>query len=245
MFHTPRLFLVSALVLSLIGAGSVARAAVPNPVTAEAVAKQIDTQLRGCLDFDGLKVTVVPCDDKACAGQGHFQTIEVTCDAARVQQFAFRDFHVKASDVTLDLDKLFADKPAVKRLPGGGQTTICGKVLEADMNALLKDNHSAWIRNSGLKNMTVKFTEGAITFAGDAKQLLGAHVEVTGGIKVHDASLMDFVPTGAKVNEIPVPIVLVKDLLSKFNPLYNFADLPLSPTIETVTISTGYILVQG
>jgi hypothetical protein len=245
MWHKTRWFLVSAVSLLLIGAGSAARAALPNPVTGDAVAKQIETQLRGCLEFEGLKVAVVECDDKTCAAQGHFQTIDVTCDVARVQQFAFRDFHVTASDVTIDLAKLFADKPSVVRLPGGGKTTICGRVLETDMNALFRDNHSAWITNSGLKNITIKFTDGALTFAGDAKDLLGAHVEVTGGVKIHDGSLMDFVPTVALVNGTSVPVVLVRDLLKKLNPLYNFADLPLGPTIESVTIATGYILVQG
>ena len=237
-----RLLFASALALTLVNTTLPARADVPQPVTAAAVAKQIETRLRAFMDFQGLQVEVVPRDDESTQ-QGHFQSIGVSCDLATANQFAFRDFRIKASDVTLKLEKLFADKPQVEKL-AGGKTEISGRVLEADMNAELQKNGS-WVQRSSLQNVAVHFEDDAIRFTGQCKDLLGAQVEVTGTLKVREATLLDFSPTEVKVNGIPVPMALVRSLMKKLNPLYNFSDLPLQPTIDKVTVTKGYILVQG
>jgi hypothetical protein len=243
MSRVARLIFASVVALTLVGSVRPAGAAVPVVVTAQAVAEQIETQLRGCMQFESLKVEVVPFPDKVCAQQGHFQSVGVSCDRAQSGQFVFRDFQVKACDVTLNLEKLFAAKPTVEKT-AGGKTEITGRVLAADLNAVLQKNGS-WVQHSGLTNMAVHFSDGAIQFTGEAKDLCGAEVEVTGGLKIREATRLDFAPTGAKVNGFPVPVVLVKGLLKKLNPLYNFGELPLQPTINQVTITTEYILVQG
>jgi hypothetical protein len=245
MLRSARLFLVPALAFTLVSFVRPARAAVPTPITAGAVAKQMETQLRSCMDFDGLQVVVTPFDDDAQTQQGHFQSINISCTVARSGEFAFRDFSVKSTDVTLALDKLFADKPSTVKLAGGGKTEISGRVLCTDMNTMLQKGSSSWVRSSGLTNMAIAFADGAITFSGESKDLCGAKVEVTGGITIREASMIDFSPTDAKVNGFAVPVALLKGLLKKLNPLYNFGELPLQPTIDKVTITTEYILVQG
>jgi hypothetical protein len=243
MRFTTRFLLASALAFVLVTAYLPARAAIPQPVTPEAVAKQLATKMQQRFEVQGLRIEVVPFDDDAQTQQGHFQSIALQAEAAIIEGVSVRDFFVRCDDVTLDLEKLFADKIEVCRL-APGKCTVSGKLLEADLNKVLQQD-SRWARESGLKDMRVQLLEGAVKFTAKAKQLLGAQVEMIGTLDVRDHSKIELTPTATQINGVPIPVGLVKGLLKKLNPICDFAGVPMQPTLEKVTVTPEYILVQG
>ncbi len=226
--------------LMLAGPGT---AEVPNPVTPEAVAQQIETKMRQRFEVENLKVEVMPFDDDYYTQQGRFQWIVVSADKAMRDGVAIRDFFTKVFDVTVDLEPLFAEIIVINKL-SSGRHIITARIYEVDMNVML-GLEGDWTRNSGIRDMQVDCQEGILKFTGKYKWIVVSAIELIGTLKVVDRSRVDFEPTAAKINGIPLPAGPLKSLLRKLNPVLDFQEVPLQPTIESVTITTEYILVQG
>ncbi|HEY3397291.1 MAG TPA: DUF2993 domain-containing protein [Armatimonadota bacterium] len=235
---------VCGLVLLVGGWGArPAGAEVPRPVTVQAVAQQIETKMRSSFELTNPRIEVVPFDDDSYTQQGRFQWIALSADLVKQENVSSRDFFFKVYDVTLNLDHLFAERILVDKL-SSGRSVISARIDETDMNAAIAHG-SNWTRNSSIDDMRIEFLDGAVRFTGKYKAFFGSDLEMLGTLSVTDDQAVNFNPTAAKINSIPLPAGPLKGLLKKLNPIFNFNKVPLQPTIETVTVRPGYILLRG
>lgn len=218
-------------------------AEIPQPVTVQAVAQQIETKVRQRFEAENLRVEVMPFDDDYYTQQGRFQWIVVSADKAMRDGVAIRDLFIKTFDVTLELEPLFAENIVINTL-SSGRNIITARLYEADMNTMLS-LEGDWQCNSGLQDMQVDCQDGTLKFTGKYKWIVVSDIELIGTLKVMDHSQVDFEAQSAKMNGIPLPAGPLKSILRKLNPVIDFQNVPLEPPIESVTITTEYILVRG
>jgi hypothetical protein len=239
-----RLTLIAILLVSLRSATLPAAAQVPTSITVAAVTQQVEAKVRGRLETQNLRVEVMPFDDDTYTQQGRFQWIMTTADSASQEGIVVRDLLVKAFDVTLDLPPLFDEAVKDVATISSARTILTGRIYESDMQTLLT-GANGWAERTTIQDMKVGFAEGSLKFTGKYKMLFGSDIEMTGILKVRDHRAIDFEPTSAKINNLPLPAGPLKTLLSKMNPLVDFSKVILQPTIEAVTIPNDYILLSG
>ena len=230
---------LGAVLLSAVAAGW---GQVPSPVTPAAVAQQLQTRLEQDWQVENLRLEVVPYSDY-WTQQGRFQYISLSADRATQGLVCIRDFFIKVFDVTLKLPELFADPVRVMTV-SRSRSLISGRLTPDDMNMMLSPQ-GAWGQKSSISDIKAEFLDGSIRFTAKYKMLFGSDLEMTGMLHVAGDQEVDFEPTAAKVNGIPLPAGPVKSVMKAMNPLVNFQDVPLQPTIESVTITPEYILVRG
>ncbi len=68
---------------------------------------------------------------------------------------------------------------------------------------------------------------------------------MVGKLKIEEHRNVNFVPTAASVNGIPLPAGPLRTMLNRLNPLIDFQTIPLKPRIDQIEIKDDYILVKG
>ena len=62
---------------------------------------------------------------------------------------------------------------------------------------------------------------------------------------MEDHRKINFVPTAVSVNGIPLPAGPLRSMLSKLNPLIDFANIPLQPRVDEIKVEKDYILIKS
>ena len=239
--HRRMLLAVSLLALGL--AGAAAQAQKPANVTSDDIAKQIEAKLHQNFTAENLYVQIMPFDDPCYLQAGRLQWIMFSAAALTQDPVTIRNIFVKCLDVTLDLDKLFDPAIDVVKLTPG-RAVAGASVTEADLNVMVGPT-SQFVKQSGMEDLKMELTPGQIRITGKYKPLFGSEVELTGTLEVVDQRLINFVPTGAKLNGLALPTGILKAVLKRLNPLIDFKTVPLQPTVKEVTILDHEIRVIG
>lgn len=237
------LILVAVLGLLLSLSSLAVHGEVPECVTAEAIAQQIEGRMLGDFSAENLRVQAVPFDDQSYTQQGRVQWIMFTADSLNQKPITIRDVFVKALDITLDLEKLFT--PAKDVVTVSLKRSLVGaRITQEDLNVMVGPG-SAFADQSGMENLQMELTPGQVKISGNYRPLFGSTIELTGTLEVEGRRRINFIPLGAKLNSMPLPKAILKAVLKRLNPLIDFESVPLGPTVEEVTILDGEVRVVG
>ncbi len=214
--------------------------AVVPAVVGAATAAQIEDRLRqkivsrfGC---QGLEVHVFPYSAQAtCAG--HFRAITIRADAASRWGLTLRPVYVKATDVTLDLAKLFAPACEVEtKCVGSSEVHI--ELSEGELNKALG------LKQGKVRDVHATLQSGQVTFTGTFQFLTGNRFRLVGKLQCTDGERINFVPTDAKINGVPVSVGALQPLLAKLNPLLDMGEMALAPRVKSITVGDGRVVVR-
>jgi hypothetical protein len=117
--------------------------------------------------------------------------------------------------------------------------TIRCRVGEADLNKALT------LRPNTIQNLRLKLGDGVLTFTGTFKFGLGADLMLQGRMVTPDGYKLNFVPTRASVNGVPLPAGPLRTVLSRVNPLLDLRKAPMQPRIDRIIVESGYLAIEG
>lgn len=219
------------------------RAAVPHPVTPEAIAERIQARITEKFTVTNLEIQVVPFDDPSYTQQGRLQWVAISADKLEQGVFTVQQIFIKALDTTLDLDLLFAEKfDVARKVPG--RSIVTAFVSEEDLNKMIGPE-SSLAKNSGIENLKMEILPGQLRITGKYKPFFDADLEMIGTIEVAERYNINFVPLSAKFNNVPLPQGLLRGLLKKMNPILDFHDVPMGPSVDQVVVGDRRILITG
>jgi hypothetical protein len=215
----------------------VASAAFAAPVTPDKVRDKIVRIIQQKWSCKNLDVKVVPFSNDALTQAGRFQAIVFQADAITHEHITVAPIYIKAFDVTIDIYTLFyKDKIRTTKRKN---TIAEAKMSEADLNKLLQ------MKEMPIKNPRVAFGNNVLTFTGEYAAVFGHNLMMQAKLQIVDHRKINLVPTKVKVNGIPLPAGPVRSLLSKVNPLLDMSEMPLDPTLDTISITPTHIVMKG
>lgn len=229
MLPKHRHLLPAALILLL--ASSLAWA-----LTSDQVCTRIRNKVNSKWKTSNLKVTVTPSSEAETA-KGRFKAINVTANSVVISDVKLTGVNISATDVTLDLDQLVRKNQVVTKRRKTGHFTA--RVSESDLNKALTH------KKKSIENLKVVLSGGKLIFTGKYKFGIGANLKLEGRLETPDHYKVNFVPTKASVNGIPLPAGPLKGVLKKMNPLLDFKTVPLTPRIERINVGTGSLTMSG
>ncbi|MCK4323772.1 MAG: LmeA family phospholipid-binding protein [Armatimonadetes bacterium] len=228
--------LKSILVLLVILTAIVATIAY-GAVSAEGVRNRISSKIRERYKVKNLVIKVVPFQSDYWTQRGRFKSIVVSADRIERKGIAIRNAYTKAFDVTLDIGELYEGGEVETK--SRKKTVFSGRIYKNDLNKLLA------LKEIPIKDLAVDFVDNKLVFVGTYRFGFGHSLRMVGKLKIEEHRKVNFVPTAASVNGIPLPAGPLRTMLNKLNPLIDFQTIPLKPRIDTIEIKDDYILVKG
>ncbi len=222
--------------LMILAGGLVLGSLAWGAITADQVKQRLASKVTSKWPTSGLKVWVVPYDTTN-TNKGRFKKITVSAASVTVSGVKMAPVTISAEDVTLDLNKLLRENQVVSTKRRTGH--FSAKVSQANLNVALAKKHTP------IQNLACTLGNGTLTFTGTYKMGLGANLKLEGVLECPDHYKLNFVPKRASVSGVPIPAGPLKTLLNKMNPLIDFKAVPLSPRVETITISNGMLTITG
>ena len=219
----------------LVGLTVVASAA--WAVSADQIGARIRNRMNCLWQVSNLKILVTPYQRDAGLDQGCVKRLDVTATSVVIDGVKMTGVKLAADDIVLDLGRLMHNNQVVFKRKRSD--TIRCRVSESDLNKALT------YKKNTIQNLHVKLGDGLLTFTGTYKFGLGANLMLQGRLAIQQGYLLNFVPTRASVNGVPLPTGVLKIVLSKVNPLIDFHKVPLQPSIDRIIVDTGYVTVVG
>lgn len=205
-------------------------------ITTDQVTTRIRNKINQKWKTSNLKVTVTPYNQTETS-KGRFAAINVVASSVTVDDVKMTGVKISATDVTLDLNQLVRANQVVTTRRKTGH--FMAKVGEADLNKALTH------KKNTIQDLRVALANGTLTFTGKYKFGIGANLKLEGRLETPDHYKVNFVPTKASVNGIPLPAGPLKVVLQKINPLLDFRKVPLNPRIEKIIVSGGTLTMSG
>jgi hypothetical protein len=204
-------------------------------LTAQDVENKLRTKMLSKWTAKNLKLDVVPYPSQARTDKGQFSSITLKADSAEdmKQHIKITDVLINVRDVDLDLAKLWKSNEVVVQSRKLGSCHV--KLMETDVNRLLALKHTP------IENLRADFGPGLITFTGKYR----FNVKLAGTLSVRNRQEIWFEPTQASVGVVGIPAGIVKQFLSKLNPLIDMVDVPLQPQIKSIQVTESAILLTG
>jgi hypothetical protein len=224
-------WLAGLFVAALWAMGSLAQAA-----TAADVEQRIRNEIATSWKVQDLQVNVTPYT-QAHSDQGLFKSVMVRAEVADISGIVVRPVYVKATDVTFDMGLMMRANPVI-RTRSRGDTEVHLELYQDDLNEGLRRAQSV------VPDLTATLSSGQITLTGTYKFIWGNKFRMSGRLAAPDGYKINFIPTAAKVNGIPIPVSGVKLLLSKLNPLLDLSNVIMKPKVNTLTIEDGKLIAQ-
>ncbi len=206
-------------------------------VTVEGVRNRISQKIRLKFKVENLVIKVVPFESDSWTQQGRFQSIVVAADKIHRKGIAIRNIHIKAFDVVLDIKELYGDGDI--KTKSRQKTVFSGRAYKDDLNKMLA------LKKSPIENLRVDFENNKLVFTGKFRFAFGHNLRMVGELRVEDHRKINFVPTAVSVNGIPLPAGPLRSMLSKLNPLIDFANIPLQPKVDEIKVEKDYILIKS
>ncbi len=223
------------LMVPAIVVGSVTLAA--QTVTSEGVRNRISQKIRSKYQVKNLQIQVLPFTSDYWTQRGRFKAIVISADILTRKSTSIRNIYVKAFDVTLDIPKLYEEGDI--ETTSRRSTALSARLYKSDLNKLLAK------KESGVTNLHIEFENNRLVLTATYQLIFGHNLRMVGRLELKDHRRVDFVPTAASANGIPLPAGPLRQVLSKLNPLIDFHELPLQPRVEKIEIRDEYILVTG
>lgn len=231
-----RIRLKSILVLLVILITMVAAVAY-GAVSAEGVRNRISSKIRGKYKVKNLVVKVVPFQSDYWTQRGRFKSIVISADRIERKGIAICNAYTKAFDVTLDIRKLYEELDVETK--SRRKTIFSGRIYKDDLNKLLV------FKDTPIEDLAIEFEDNKLVCTGTYRFGFGHSLRMVGELKVEDHRNVNFVPTAASVNGIPLPAGPLRAMLNKLNPIIDFQTIPLKPRIDKIEIKDNYILIKG
>lgn len=226
---------VSVLTMYLVGV--LANVAVAGPVSAPKIADKMKRIIASNWTCKNLQVKVVPFENDAYTQAGRFSAIVFQADEVDNKGVVTAPVYIKAFDATVDMYALYyKDKISITKRKN---TAIEAKVSEQSLNTMI-----ARKKDLPIKNARVDLGNGIMTCTGDYQAVVGHKLMMQAKFVVENSTKINLVPTKVTVNGIPLPAGPVKSLLAKLNPILDLTKMPLSPTLDTVTITDTHIILK-
>lgn len=217
--------------------GLAVMAGVAWAVTADQIATSLRNSIACRWRSTDLKVQVTPYAGCAGLDQGRIKRISVTATSVTMEGIKMTGVKLSADDLVMDVPKLVHSRLVI--ITRRRADTIQCRVGEADLNKALA------LKPNGIQNLHVTLGDGVLTFTGTYKLALGANFMLQGRMETPDNYKINFVPTKASVNGVPLPTGPLKMILSKVNPLIDFHKVPMQPKIDRIIVESGYLAVVG
>jgi len=205
-------------------------------LTSDQVCTRIRNKINQKWQTTSLKVAVSPYNATETS-KGRFSAINVAASSVLIDGIKLTGVKISASDVTLDLNQLVRSNQVVTTKRKTGH--FVARVSQSDLNKALTH------KKNTIQNLQVVLANGTLTFTGTYKFGLGANLKLEGRLETPDHYKVNFVPTRASVNGIPLPAGPLKIVLQRINPLLDFKKVPLNPRIEKIIISGGLLTMSG
>ncbi len=227
----------TALVMALVALAMTLVATAAEAVTADQVAQRLKEKIMRRWEVENLKVNVTPYESQALTDQGRFKAISVRADAATQKGITVRPMFVKGTDVAIDLPPLFG--PDYKlQTRHVDKTWLHVEMSEKDVNEGLNRAQDV------VRDLKAELRDGQIILTGTYRLIVGNKFRMAGKLECKDGYRINFVPTAVKVNGIPVPVMALKPVLGKINPLLDTSEVVLSPRISSIEIADGKMIVE-
>jgi len=185
----------------------------------------------------GLYVNVEPYQSDALTQKGSFKTITAKATSATFKGVTMKPFYLKGYDVTLDLQALTKNN-RVKTLKIA-KTDFNGKITQSSINKLIR------YKKTPVEDLQVTFGDGVIVLTGKYKLVMGHQLRLEGKLEIEDHCKINFIPTRASVNAVPLPAGPLKTVLSKINPLVDSRELPLKPKLDKIIVKPTGMTIEG
>ncbi len=233
--NQQRIRWLATVVAAIVGVG-IASVAVTD-VTVAGVRNRISQKVRSRYQVENLRIGVIPFESDYWTERGRFKAIVVAADKVSRKGINIRKVYIKAFDVVLDIAQLYeeGDVETVSRQ----NTALSARVYKSDLNKLLAKKKSA------IQNLHIEFQDNQLVVTGKYQLLFGHSLRMVGVLKVEDHRRINFVPTRASVNGIPLPAGPLRGALSKLNPLIDCYKLPLRPRVDKAEIHSNYVQLKG
>ncbi|MGQ9732959.1 MAG: LmeA family phospholipid-binding protein [Candidatus Zipacnadales bacterium] len=205
-------------------------------ITAAQVASRLREKIMSQWKVEGLEVSVVPYS-QADTDRGRFKTVSVRAESATRDGITLKPMWVKGTDVVFDLSALFGPQFRVQT-KSRGTTEMYLVLAEEDLNTGLK------MAQNVVPDLHATLADGQITLTGTYKFVVGNKFRMSGRLEVKDGYKINFVPTAAKVNGVPLPISGVRVLLSRLNPLLDLSQVIMQPRIRSLTLENGRLIAR-
>jgi len=205
-------------------------------VSATDIEQRLRNEINAVWKVQNLEIAVTPYS-QAYNDRGLFKSVMVRADVADIAGIVVRPVYVKAMDVTFDMPLMLAKNPVV-RTRSRGQTEVYLALYQDDLNEGLRRAQKV------VPDLTATLAGGQITLTGTYKFVWGNKFRMTGKLSVPDGYKINFVPTAAKVNGIPIPVSGVKLLLSKLNPILDLTGVIMQPRVNSLTIEDGKLIAR-
>ena len=233
-FAKRRSVAVSGIVVALVAVTAMLAYAT---VTVEGVRNRISQKIRGKYKVENLIIKVIPFESDSLTQQGRFQSIVFSADKIERKGIALRKIYIKAFDVTLDTAQLYAGGAVATK--SCKKPTFSGRVYKPDLNRLLA------LKETPIENLRVEFENKKLVFTGRYNLGFGHNLRMVGELKVEKRRKINFIPTAASVNGIPLPAGPLRTMTNKLNPLIDFDKIPLKPRVDQIKIENDYVLIKS
>jgi len=210
--------------------------AVVEAATAAQVEDRLRWKIASRFECQGLEIHVIPYGAQATS-VGRFRAITIRADAASRWGLTLRPVYVKATGVTLDLARLFAPACEVE--------TEC--VASSEVHIELSEgelNKALSLKKGKVRDLHATLQNGQVIFTGVFQFLTGNRFRLVGKLQCTDGQRINFVPTDAKVNGVPVSVGALQPLLAKLNPLLDMGEMALAPRVKSITVGDGKVVVR-
>ena len=205
-------------------------------LSSDQVRTRIQNKINSKWKTSNLRVAVVPFTPQDSA-KGRFKTINVSANSVCIGDIRLTGVTINAADVTLDLDQLLHKNQVVTTRRKTGH--FAARLSETDLNRALS------YKKNTIQNLRATLANGTVTFTGTYKFGLGANLKLVGHLETPDHYKVNFVPTKASVNGIPLPAGPLRMVLNRVNPLLDFKKVPLNPRIGKIVIGSGWLTMSG
>jgi hypothetical protein len=205
-------------------------------ITSDQVTARIRNKINQKWRTSNLKVTVNPFS-QTDTSKGRFSAIYVAADSVCIDDVKLTGVRISATDVTLDLNQLTRANQVVTTKRKTGH--FVARVSQGDLNKALSH------KKNTIQNLKVVLANGTLTFTGTYKFGIGANLRLEGRLETPDHYKVNFVPTKASVNGIPLPAGPLRVVLQRINPLLDFRTVPLNPRVEKIIVSGGSLVMSG
>lgn len=220
---------------ALVGVALILATAAFAAVTKDLVLQILKAKIDDNFKTSNAKYVITPHSSSARTAKGQFAFMSISADWAedRDAHFKLTDVYVSAKNVQLDAAALTRDRKIRVLSREMGKCRV--RLYETDVNRALS------LKDTPIQNLKADFGTGTVTFTGKYT----VNIKLTGRLEIRNRSEIWFVPTQASIGILGVPIGIVNKFLGSLNPVIDMRDLPLEPTIKSITVTPAYIDVTG
>ncbi|MDD5091912.1 MAG: DUF2993 domain-containing protein [Candidatus Wallbacteria bacterium] len=146
----------------------------------------------------------------------------------------------KLEKPVIDVQRLWDSRELELKSCGNIQFRIV--VLEKALNDFLQQRTDA----INVRNPEVRLLSGQIVLNGHGEVFkMNVRFQVRGEFRVRDRRLIDFLPDRVKFSSVPIPKMLLGNMIERINPVLDLADFPFDLRLEKLVTLPGMLIFSN